>query len=91
MIPMFTHFTILVKPYDISDSYDYVMTQLISDFRILSDDCFNSKVYALYYLGKVKSNKRVTKSYYFETSIKILSINLTLNVNIWENWKFLKV
>ena len=60
MIPRFTHFTILVKPYDISDSYDYVMTQLITDFRILSDDCFNSKVYALYYLGKVKSNKRVT-------------------------------
>ena len=31
LIPRFTHFTILVKPYDISDSYDYVMTQLISD------------------------------------------------------------
>ena len=32
-----------------------------------------------------------TKSYYFPTSIKIPSINLTLNVNIWENQKFLKV
>ena len=32
-----------------------------------------------------------TKSYYFRKSIKIPSYNLILNVNIWENWKYLKV
>ena len=32
------------------------------------------------------------KSYFFQTSIEISSsINPKLNVNIWENWKFLNV
>ena len=38
-------------------------------------------------------NKSVTftKSYYFRNRIKLPAYNLILNVNIWENWKFLKV